>query len=112
MGDLDTEFQSTYLKASEYEVGTLLAFTIASMEKREFKDDKTGETVAKWVLGFKESKQLMTLNKSNGALFKKLFGSNSQDWIGKPVKFIVSQSPVGEYFAAIEPKNKPASATM
>lgn len=104
MGDLDTEFLPTFYSADDYEVGTVLELTVTGSEWTEFEDKKTGEKSRKLALRVSESTQKMKLNNTNGRLYKRLFGANSADWIGKKVKLMVATSGVGPYFAAIEPK--------
>ena len=81
--------------------------TIKSYEQETMGQGK--EMVEKWVLYFREIKKGLGLNKTNGKMCCKLFGSDDMDdWVGKKIAIYVKDDVEyqGEIVSAIRVRSK------
>ncbi len=94
MPNIDNEFPSQWLKASDFdEDGTVM--TIASYQRESIKN-RDGVMEAKPVLYFRGNDKGLILNKTNAAKLTKLFQSgNTDDWIDQPVKLYSTEVQFG-----------------
>lgn len=96
--DMSQDFEGRYLKASNYEEGESLTLTIKSVTREEFEDRDTHEKIRKAVVYFHEKKPGLVVNKTNGETLLRLFGKDSDDWLGQAVKMLVVGTPKGMSF--------------
>jgi hypothetical protein len=94
MPNIDNEFPSKYLKASDFdEDGTVM--TIASYARETIKN-REGAMEAKPILYFRGNDKGLILNKTNAAKLTKLFQSaDTDDWIDQPVKLYATEVQFG-----------------
>jgi hypothetical protein len=90
--DFDELFPGRFLKSGEFK-GREVTLTIASVQIEELPDEKgtpnkDGVRVrVRGIVGFKQTKKLLVLNRTNGEAVKAMFGRQTDDWIGKRVTF-------------------------
>jgi hypothetical protein len=82
MPKVSSVFSSKYLKADDLE-GENVTFTIQDAEVVNMGQD--GQVDEKIVLTFLMQDKKMVLNKTNATTIAKLYGDDTDDWIGKRV---------------------------
>ncbi len=82
MPNLNEMYPSKWLKAADCDDGDLIV-TIRDVSQEYIGQEETSE--AKWVVFFHETEQGLILNKTNSRSIAKLYGDNTDDWIGKRV---------------------------
>jgi hypothetical protein len=96
-----------YLSHSDISEHDDTVLTIKSYEQETMGQGK--DAVDKWVLYFREIKKGLGLNKTNGKMCCKLFGSDDMDhWIGKQIAIYVKDDVEyqGEILSAIRVRTK------
>lgn len=84
--NLNEMFPSKYLKADDLsENGDV--FTIEEISSVRMKN-KNGDDEEKWVVNFESEDKGLVLNKTNAKTLGKLFGGDTEKWIGKKVKLV------------------------
>jgi hypothetical protein len=112
------------MKAGEFQ-GKDVTLTIASVELEDLPQDNGGDKT-RGIIGFKETKKKLVLNRTNGECFKAMFGRDTDAWLGKHITLYpaewngelairVKGSPELDKPMAIEvklPKRRPIAMTM
>ena len=96
-----------YLSRADISEHDDTVLTIKSYEQETMGQGK--DAVEKWVLYFREIKKGLGLNKTNGKMCCKLFGSDDMDdWIGKKIAIYVKDDVEyqGEILSAIRVRSK------
>lgn len=101
---LNDAFPSKYLKADDFDEPTPL--TIESVNREEFKDEKTGEQKKKVAIHFEETPKVLICNRTNFKIISQVLGSEeSDDWNGKKITLVNTDVEFkGETVAAIRVK--------
>jgi hypothetical protein len=97
VANIFAEFPSKYLKAeADLEDGEVINLTVAEYKRETLGQGSDAET--KPVLYFKETKKGLVINKTNAKTLAKLYGGETDGWIGKPISLIRMdvQYPGGE----------------
>ncbi len=81
--DFDQLFPGRFIKAGEFN-GKDVTLTIVSVELEPLPQDN-GKDQMRGIVGFKETKKQLVLNRTNGECFKAMWGRDVDDWIGKRV---------------------------
>lgn len=81
--DFDKLFAGRFLKAGEFE-GRDVTLTIASIELEDLPQEKGGDKT-KGIIGFRETKKKLVLNRTNGECMKGMWGRDTGEWVGKRV---------------------------
>lgn len=76
---------SRFLKSAEF-AGKDVTYTIASIQLEEL-ESEDGKSKTKGVVGFRETKKLLVINRTNSDCIKGMFGRETDNWIGKRVTF-------------------------
>lgn len=107
MSDL---FPSKWLKAEDLEEGATLALTIKDVVMEELGQGAKKET--KPVVYFRDSDKGLVLNKTNGSIIAKMYGDNTDEWIGKTITlFTMEVDSFGDIVRAVRVKErKPAKS--
>lgn len=79
--NINDAFPSNYLKAAELEEDTIVTIADVRMEEMGQGKDKN----SKPVLYFEETDKGLVLNKTNSGTIAKLYGPETDDWIGKRI---------------------------
>lgn len=88
-------FVSEHLQATEFN-GRVPTFTIARIEIRNLPSLKVeGEEQSKGVIYFKEFPRGWVTNRTNGECLAKMFGDETDGWIGKRVTLRAEEVQVG-----------------
>ena len=82
--NFDAMFPSKYLRASD------LGTEPRNARIESIETEKMGDGEHKPVLYFRGSDKGLVLNKTNGSVIKDLYGSDTEDWIGKPIALVAS----------------------
>jgi hypothetical protein len=105
--NFDAMFPSNYARASDLNGPRTLQ--IAGIET-----EKMGDGEMKPVLYFVHATKGLVLNKTNGTVLKELYGSDTDNWIGKPITLIAAttdfQGKVVDCIRLRPPKSAVASA--
>ena len=103
--NIDKAFPSKYMKAADLDDKDL-TLTIKGVAIEEL--GKDSEKESKPVLYFEEEKKGFALNKTNANIIKKLYGSDTDAWIGKKITLWPnSEVPYGdEIVTAIRVRSK------
>jgi hypothetical protein len=83
--DYELLFPGRFLKSVEFK-GKKVTLTISKIETELLPDKKQKEKI-KGIILFKESKKGIVLNKTNAICLAKLFGRNTDGWVGHKVTF-------------------------
>lgn len=101
---------SKYLKASDFPEPAIL--TVRSIESEPIKDQKTGRMVDKFILHFEEETRGLVLNKVNPKAIAKIYGPDTEKWIGKKLTLFATEVDFGgdmvEAIRVRAPKPAPA----
>jgi hypothetical protein len=82
---LSDAFPSNFLKAEDLQ-GKSVVVVINEIEFDTIgKDSKEGK---KLILSFKGKEKKMVCNKTNAKTLEKLYGDDTDDWIGRPIKLV------------------------
>lgn len=115
MPSVNEMFPSRYLKAADFdETGTPL--TIKKVTEETIGQGKDADN--KWVVHFKEKEKGLVLNKTNTTTISKLYGDDTDGWIGKMITLYYAEVEFkGEMTPAIRvktraPKPKAAKAAV
>lgn len=82
---LSDAFPSNFLKADDLN-GKSVVVTISEVEFDQIgKDNKEGK---KLILSFRGKDKKMVVNKTNAKTIEKLYGDDTDGWIGKPIKLV------------------------
>lgn len=102
---LNEMFPSNLLKAADVsDAGGEMPLTIAKIEMKEF-DGDNGSKERKPIIFFANDKQ-MVCNKTNGTMLGEMFGTETDEWIGKTITLIVQNVDfAGKSTPAIRIKN-------
>ena len=87
--DYDQLFPGRFMKAGEFR-GRDVTLTISVIELEDLPQDG-GKNKTKGIIGFKETKKGLVLNRTNGECLKALFGRDTDAWIGKRVTLFPSE---------------------
>ena len=82
--DYDKMYPKRFLKAGLFDKKDV-TLTVASVRLEELEGNKGRET--KGILAFKECKQQLVLNVTNGLCIKAMFGRETDAWVGKRITF-------------------------
>lgn len=83
--DYDVLFPGRFLKSGEF-AGKDATMTIARVRTEDL-PDKPQTTRVRGIIGFKETKKELVLNRTNGECLKAMFGRDVDAWVGKRVTF-------------------------
>ena len=89
----DDVYPSSYLKASDCEDGDL-ALTIEAVRTETLGQGKDAEV--KPVASFHETDKTFVVNKTNWKTIEKLYGPDSDDWVGKRIALFATEVPFGQ----------------
>ena len=104
MPKLNEMYPSKYLKAGDF-TETGQALTIKHLEEDNVGQGKDAKDV--WVIFFKEVEKGLILNKTNSGIIGKLYGEDTDDWIGKRVTLYATEVQFGnEMVEAIRIRTK------
>lgn len=106
--DYDQLFPGRFLKSGEFQ-GKDVTLTVASIRLEELPQDQGG-TRTRGIIGFRETKKELVLNRTNGESIKAMFGRDTDDWIGKRITFYPAphlDSFTGERGTAIRVRGSP-----
>jgi hypothetical protein len=100
MAKVSDAFPSRFLKASDLPEGRDVIVTI---EKANVEDIGQGTNKdRKIVLGFKGKDKELVCNKTNANSISKIYGDETEDWIGKPISlFVMDVEYQGDLMPAI-----------
>lgn len=105
MPKLNDMFPSKYLKAADFEDGDQV-MTIDRLEKDNVGQGKDAKDV--WVVYFDGEDKGLILNKTNTNTIAKLYGDDTDDWIGKQVTLFATEVQFqSEMVEAIRVRSKP-----
>lgn len=99
-------YPSRFMKAEDFEEGETRIFTIKNVEMEELGQGK--EKQEKPVLQFREpDTKEFVLNKTNAANIAKLYGDDTDDWLGKRIElYTLEVDSFGDVVRAIRVKTK------
>lgn len=98
-------FPSKYLRAADFEDGDAV-LTIERVEPDKVGMGKDAKDV--WVVYFEGEDKGLILNKTNTNTVAKLYGDDTDDWIGKPVTLFATEVQFqSEMVEAIRVRSKP-----
>jgi hypothetical protein len=83
--NIDDCYPSKYLKASDIGEGKEATVVIARVEIAQMKGDD-GQAETKPVVFFRDKTKGMTLNMTNKNTIKRLYGAETDNWIGKSIR--------------------------
>lgn len=108
MSDL---YPPRFMKAEDFEEGETRILTIKNVELEELGQGKNKQE--KPILSFREpDTKEMVLNKTNAATIAKLYGDDTDDWIGKKIElYTMDVESFGEMVGAIRIKTKAPKGT-
>ena len=89
----DDVYPSNYLKASDCEDGDLV-LTIEAVRTETLGQGKDAEL--KPVASFHETEKTFVVNKTNWKTIEKLYGPDSDDWVGKKIALFATEVPFGQ----------------
>jgi hypothetical protein len=105
MPSVNDMYPSKWLKSSDCEDGDLV-LTIA--EIREERIGQGSQADDKWVVYFKEEDKGLVLNKTNTNTIAKLYGDETESWIGKQIVLFATEVQFqGDMVEAIRIRSKP-----
>lgn len=109
----DEMFPSRFLKASDFSEDEIKVVTIKNVELVEI-GKKGEETQRKPVVFFRENGvKPLVCNKTNATIIVKLYGDDTDEWIGKRISLFVTQvESFGEQVDAIRVRAKVPTKTM
>jgi hypothetical protein len=81
--DYDQLFPGRFLKAGEFQ-GKDVTLTINEIRLEELPQDRGGNRI-RGIIGFKETKKELVLNRTNGECLKGMWGRDTANWLGKRV---------------------------
>lgn len=116
MVNVDDIYQSTgslltakLVEKEDYEDMDLTIDTIDIGEfDKNYEDPNDNTKVKKLVIGFEEIEEELAVNKTNAGILSKAFGSETDDWIGETIRFIIVTTSVGPSVQVRVPKKKKA----
>jgi hypothetical protein len=98
-------YPSKWLRASDVEDGDLV-LTIREVRQEEI--GQGSQTDEKWVVYFEEEEKGLVLNKTNTNTIAKLYGNDTEDWIGQPITLFATEvSFQGDMVEALRVRSKP-----
>lgn len=106
--DYDQLFPGRFMKSGEFG-GKDVTLTVAGIRIEELPQEKGGDR-ARGIVGFKETKKELVLNRTNGECLKALWGRETNAWIGKRVTLYPAphkDSFTGEVGTAIRVRGSP-----
>ena len=110
MPKLKEMFPSKYLRAADFEDGDAVV-TIERLEEDNVGMGKDAKDV--WVLFFDELDKGLILNKTNTNTIAKLYGDDTDDWIGKKVTLFATEVQFqSEMVEAIRVRSKAPKAAV
>lgn len=108
MPKLNDLFPTNYLKAADFEDGD------AVLTIKKFTQETLGQgrdAAEKWIVFFKEMDKGLVLNKTNANAIAKLYGDDTDDWIGRQVTLFATEVQFkDEMVEAIRIRSKPPKA--
>lgn len=109
--NIDTAFPSKYLKASDLADGIHTPFVIEEIKIEEIGREQT----KKPVIYFEGEDKAFVANKTNCNAIKKLYGSDTDEWIGKTIRLYSTEVQFGDEMVesirvSIKPGGKAAPA--
>lgn|SRR5512142_467289 len=110
---LNDMFPSQYIKSGDFEEDEVKILTIRDVDMTEMKK-QDGKTEQKPVISWKEKEvKPFVCNKTNAVIIAKLYGDDTDDWLGKRVALFVTQiDAFGEQQDAIRVRAKVPSAAV
>jgi hypothetical protein len=106
MPKLSDVFPSKYIKASDLEEGDL------TLTMDDIKQELVGqgqEATKRWVVTFDETTKSLVLNKTNAQSIAKLYGEDTDHWIGNQIILYLSETSFqGDMVPCIRVRSKPA----
>lgn len=104
-------YPSRFMKAEDFEEDESRTLTIRTVEMEELGKGK--EAVQKPVIYFRDHDKAMVANKTNANIIAKLYGDDSDDWIGKRITLYAIEVQVGsDMVRAIRVKTKAPAAPV
>jgi hypothetical protein len=98
-------YPSKWLRSADCEDGDLV-LTIADIKQERIGQGSQADD--KWVLSFEEEEKGLVLNKTNTNTIAKLYGDDTDDWIGKQVTLFATEVQFqGDMVEAIRVRSKP-----
>jgi hypothetical protein len=105
MPSINEMYPSDWLKASDCQDGDM-TLTITNITKERIGNGRDAQD--KWALYFEEVEKGMILNKTNTMTIAKLYGDDTDDWIGKKVTLYATEVQFQkEMVDAIRIRSKP-----
>lgn len=103
-------YPSRFMKAEDFDEGEVRIVTIKSVEMEELGQGKDKQS--KPVVMFRDAEKQLVLNKTNAAVIAKLYGDDSDDWLGKKIALtVIEVESFGDVVRAIRVKTKAPAAT-
>lgn len=104
-------YPSRFLKAEDFEEGEVKTRTIKQVEIEELGQGK--EAKSKPVVFFRDDEKQLVLNKTNAVIIAKLYGDETDDWLGKRITmYAVEVESFGDVVRAIRVRTTaPKAAT-
>lgn len=115
MPNLGQMYPSRFLSSEDFSEGQQVTLVITGLKEELL--GRPGEQEKKWLLGFRGTQKQLVLNKTNAKTIGKLYGEDTDGWIGAAVTlFTTPVDAFGETKLAIRvlpqrPKNAPKPAT-
>jgi hypothetical protein len=107
MPSMNDLFPSNYLKPADLEEDAVL--TIKSIKQEKIGQGRDADD--KWIVYFKEERKGLVLNKTNANVLAKLYGDDTDDWVGKQVILFATEVQFkDEMVEAIRIRSKPPKA--
>lgn len=108
MPKMNEMFPSKWLRSADCEDGDL-TLTIAGIKQERIGQGSQADE--KWVLVFKEDDRGLVLNKTNSNTICKLYGDDTDDWVGKQIMLYATEVQFqGDMVEAIRIRSKPPRA--
>lgn len=105
MPSMNDLFPSNYLKAADFAEEDA-TWTIKALREEKIGQGRDADN--KWILFFKEEKKGLVLNKTNANVLAKLFGDDTDDWVGQQVTLFATEVQFkDEMVEAIRIRSKP-----
>jgi hypothetical protein len=105
MPSVNDMYPSKWLKASDCEDGDMVLTISGIVQERIGQGSQADD---KWVLNFEEEEKGLVLNKTNTNTIAKLYGNDTDDWIGKQVTLFATEVQFqGDMVEAIRVRSKP-----
>lgn len=105
MPKISDMYPSKWLRSADCEDGDLV-LTIADIKQEKIGQGSQADD--KWVLSFEEEEKGLVLNKTNTNTIARLYGDDTDDWIGKQITLFATEVQFqGDMVEAIRVRSKP-----